>query len=348
MLLLLVSLLQAGDVPDRCWDGWWPAVQWSRNASPPSEDAVRGARRSWERIDYPALDTPWGRASVSVGQARKNDAPPTGLRLDLVFAASVESVEKGTVKQPGKGDVDASIVSSAGKLVAKPVSPPEMMGWAGGSLGLSGDLNTEFGWLPQGLDDCWIRVGAGKVTAWLLLPYGLGADPALPPKEIKGKGGSPSRPAEAAPGDVLLAWQRVRYDLGWMDDKGKVDPALPSGLEGEARSTWIRDRIHVTASVSNPFDGAVDLELYRERFEKWSMAKPRTTVAIGVPGSRVFFGSLDELRRDDALRRYDGFKMWRQGGDRRWGLLRVTLEETVFEVALPGSLFLYTHGRIPE
>jgi hypothetical protein len=134
-----------------------------------------------------------------------------------------------------------------------------------------------------------------------------------------------------------------------MDDQGKVEPAPPAALESEARSAWIRSRVHVTASVSNPFDGAVDLELYRERFEKWSLTKPRTTVAIGVPGSRVFFGSMHEIRRDEVLRRYDGFKMWRQpADDRRWGVLRVTLEESVFEVAMPGSLFFYTHGRIPE
>ena len=29
-------------------------------------------------------------------------------------------------------------------------------------------------------------------------------------------------------------------------------------------------------------------------------------------------------------------------------LLRATLEETSLEVAIPGSLFQYTHGRIPE
>jgi hypothetical protein len=151
------------------------------------------------------------------------------------------------------------------------------------------------------------------------------------------------------PNGIVLAWKRVRYNLGWVDPKGKVDHEPPAELDRERRNAWVRDRVHVTASLSNPFDGAVTLEMYRELFEPWPLSRPRTTVAIGVPGSRVFFGSVEGIRRDDVLRRYDSFKLWRQpADDRRWGLLRATLEETSLELAIPGSLFQYTHGRIPE
>jgi len=349
MLSLLLLFLQGAEAPDRTWDGWWPAAQWTRDAKPPTEEVLRKARRTWEWIDYPTLQTPWGTAGVSVRQARKVDEAPTGIRLDLHFTAAADALEKGTLKEPGKGEVEAEIVSTAGESLLRPVAAPHMLGWIGRSMAMSGSFIVEFPWLPQSVDDRWIRLKIPDRTVWLLLPYGLGDNPETPLKELSGPGGSPARPSELKPNGVVLAWTRVRYNLGWVDPKGKVDHEPPAEPDRERRNAWIRDRVHVTASLSNPFDGAVTLEMYRELFEPWPLSRPRTTVGIGVPGSRVFFGSVEGIRRDEVLRRYDSFKLWRQpADDRRWGLLRATLEETSLEVAIPGSLFQYTHGRIPE
>ncbi len=119
-------MLQAAEVPDRSWDGWWPSAQWTREAKPPTGEAIRRGRRTWERIDYPALETPWGNAGVGVQPARLNDDPPTGIRLDLLFTAPADAMEKGTLKEPKEGEVEAAIATSAGEFVARPVAAPRI------------------------------------------------------------------------------------------------------------------------------------------------------------------------------------------------------------------------------
>ncbi len=330
---------QDAEVPDLAWDGWWPKGQWTAKDAPPFARAVESAGREWERIEFPGVETPWGIAGVSASLLQINDDPPIGLRFDLVWGGRMD--EPGGMKAPAKGDVKAAIMAE-GKAIRTPKNPdPEIHGWTVLGRGMSGDMMIEFDWLPDDMRDYWVRVKMPDRTFWFLLPYGLGSNPSQPFKAGSLQSGPPSRPESAAKGDRIVPWSRVVYNLGWLDEKGRVHAAPPRDV-----GAWTKDKVHVTADLSNPFDGACSLELYQETTGKWRFSRPRTTVAVGIPGGRVLFSSCVSLARaEDQMRRRDEFRFWRQPSENRtWALLRVTVEETVLERAVPSSLFLNDHG----
>ena len=307
------------NAPDSAWEGWWPAGQWTTDDPPPSEAVVHRANRTWTSIEFHPLATPWGEADVEM---RKVESAP-GLHLWLSFTRP-ES-EAVWIRN---GEIEASVVRGPETLVAAPVNGPPT---STGGVGRMGYMTTlvaiQFPWWPDDLEDCWIRLKMKDRSCWILAPYGFGADDSAP---VSGKvlgSGKPELPLDHRPGDSLASWNRVAFSLG--------------GAFG------------ATAIFSNSNDAEAVLRLRRRISadrNAWALTRPRTTLAIGIPGSRVLTSRCVSVTRDESnAARVDRFQFDRQPGRARaWGLLRVTVEDEVFERAIPSSLFHYGHGAPSE
>ena len=332
--------------PDNIWGTWWPTAQWPKDARAPGPESVLAASREWERVVYPPLQTPWGQAdpSFSILEIKSPFPARRCLRFDLVFSGP-GALEEQALKDhltPEPGAIRAEIVSR-GKVV-RATANGEFLGWAGNSLGTSGDVIIEFDWLPDDLDDYWVRTRIDDRAVWFLLPYGLGCDPKEPILAVAGRSGPPALPEGRGERDEIVPWSHVEIDVGWLDASGRVATDMPEELHDIWK--WTGDKTHVSVVLSNPLDGACEVTLYRETHNSLSLTTPRTTAAVGIPGKRVLFSKLNSLQHHtDFLRRSDRFSFYRKSNETRtWGLLRVTVEEAAFDRAIPGSLFLYTHG----
>ena len=332
--------------PDNSWGAWWPTTQWPKDARAPGPEIVLAASREWERVVYPSVQTPWGQASPSFSTLEVKPPFPARrcLRFDLVFSGPGTTDERAWEDhaEPEPGAIRAEVISR-GKVVRVATNgEARIQGWAG-SRGTSGDLIIEFDWLPDDLDDYWVRARIGDRAVWFLLPYGFGGDPKKPIHAVAGRSGPPALPEGRGERDEIVLWSHVEIDLGWLDASGKVATDMPEELHDIWK--WTGDKMNVSVRLSNPFDAACRVTLYREN-GRWSLTTPRTTAAVGIPGKRVLFSMLDSLQRhSDLLRRSDTFSFYHRSDETRtWGLLRVTVEEAAFDRAIPGSLFLYTHG----
>ena len=333
---------------DNGWGAWWPTAQWPKDARAPDAEIVLAASREWERVVYPPVQTPWGQASPSLSTLEIKPPFPARrcLRFDLVFPGPGTTDERAwkDLREPEPGAIRAEVVSR-GKVVRVATNgEARIQAWAGGSRGTSGDMLIEFDWLPDDLDDYWVRTRIGDRAVWFLLPYGFGCDPEQPILAVAGRSGRPVLPEGRAERDEIVPWSHVEIDLGWLDASGKVATDMPEELPDIWK--WTGDKMNVSVLLSNPFDGTCRVTLYRETNTRLSLTTPRTTAAVGIPGKRVVFSRLDSMVRHERFRRSDTFSFYDRRSDetRTWGLLRVTVEEAAFDRAIPGSLFLYTHG----
>jgi hypothetical protein len=131
-------------------------------------------------------------------------------------------------------------------------------------------------------------------------------------------------------GDEILPWDYVEYDLG------------------EIQNQW-RAEVH----VSNPFDAAAEVILYRhdtaigKSMYLWDLHTPQTRIEIDDPLTRRLPSRAMEIRlHEDGLRRSDSFSFYRNPGsvNRGWGTAIMTVEDRSYSFTLPSSLFRYTHG----
>ncbi|MCB9894541.1 MAG: hypothetical protein H6839_08835 [Planctomycetes bacterium] len=312
--------------PVRNWGDWWPETQFGEDDSV-TTDQIRAGDRTFERVVYGAISTPWNGCLANFSHSEAGD----GLRFDLLWSrpgdfASKE--EKDAFKSPKQGDIRAAIVRGD-KVIAEPTNgEPAISAWAGGSLGMTGDMMIFFDWLPADFEDYWIRVDMLKERHWFLIPYGLGSNP----KENAGlelvERGGPEQPQAAQKADRLHLWNSVGYELGWVKEEG-----------------W-----HVSASVSNPFDTEIRIHVYEDG-ARWELSYPRTSAVYNWPAGYSRFCSWTSISRADSIdySRTDTFKFWRTPFDtRNWGLLRVTVEDHAFDKVVPSSLFNYTHNWLEK
>ncbi|MCA8910375.1 MAG: hypothetical protein KDB82_01620 [Planctomycetes bacterium] len=316
---------EASKAPVDTWGDWWPRGQFRENDTV-STDAVQKAPHNFEEIQYSSTKTPWGPCSVSLSQDKEDR-----LRFDLVWSGPgtmASDEERAKHKSPEKGDVQAAIIL-ADKVVRKPTNGEPVIGfWVGGGLGTSGDMMIFFDYLPADFEDYWVRIDMLKERHWFLIPYGLGSNPADSKSLKSTEQGQPQKPASATGNDTVHTWSSVTYDFGQIDDKGT----------------------RLSARIANPFDTEISLSIYDED-RRWSLTQPRTTAVYNWPGGYSRFSSWLSISRGDlgSMERHDRFQFWRTPFDTRaWGLLRIAVEETVLERAVPSSLFHYTHGCIQK
>jgi hypothetical protein len=305
------------------WGNWWPKGQFGKNDAV-TYDAIGNADATFELISFGGIRTPWGGPTALL--ARNAD----GVRLALNFFRKSADVFPDAEGEPlpKAGEIKASIYKGSDLLYHSQEENPTITSWAGGSLGMQGNLAMSFPHLPPDLNDYWIRVDMLKETHWFLIPYGLGCKVEEQPQISLIKGGAPTAPPLATEHDNVHTWRAVSYDLGRTKDK-----------------QW-----HVSASISNPFDTAITIRIYNED-RQFSLTHPRTSAVYNWPEGYPRFCSWTSVSRNDAsdMHRSDTFQFWRTPFQTRgMGLLRVTLEDEVFEKTVPSSLFNYTHGTIPK
>ena len=310
--------------PDVAWDGWWPKKQWVVDDRPPAEADVRAVGRAWKDIDCHSVETPWGEAHASMGKIEM--APGYAPRPGIVFWLSFSRPSNETVMFE-KGELEAYLVGGS-KEVLKPTNGDPV---CDGGIGRSGMITTsvgiEFAWFADDLADRCIQLKMKDRTAWILVPYGFGADDSKPAPAMAPVRDAPALPPGYRKGDQLVAWKEVRYELG---------------------GPW-----SIQIQISNSLDCRGRMTLHRgdsKDWNTWAVSRPRTTMAIGIPRGRVLVSTCRSVNRgDDNRRREDRFEFNRQPqDDRGWALLRVTVEEEVYERAIPSSLFLYGHGQTPK
>jgi hypothetical protein len=207
---------------------------------------------------------------------------------------------------------------------------PDLLGLRG--LGSVPMKDARFDWQGNTFDEAWVEVDLGDAGRyWLEVPYGFVRDPAapLPTSDARTTARLAPRMSTLGPRDHLVPFRHARYEVG------------------EIQNGW---RLAVIAS--NPFDAHVELELYREDVVigesayRWSLLEPRTDIEIvGHVGGLARSMQMESRLHEDGMRRSDHFTVFRrQDGRRGWGTIRATVGEDTYEVRVPSSLYLYTHG----
>lgn len=193
---------------------------------------------------------------------------------------------------------------------------------------------TYFAWGTNAFEEAWIEISIAAERYWLEIPYGLDRNPeAALPHSITG--GPPKffpMMNPLAEHDHVLRWKNVEYDLG------------------ETQNHW-----QLSLIQSNPIDAESEVVLYREDIVVgkstylWDLHTPRTSLSVlDNDGNRIGGFCTDIRLHDDGMRRSDTFHIGRNAADSRcWGRVDISVEGNTYKVAVPSSLYKYTHGHVP-
>jgi hypothetical protein len=182
------------------------------------------------------------------------------------------------------------------------------------------------------LEEAWIECRLPGQTYWVEVPYGFTRNPADALAPVRSLAGRPALAPAMMPmraGDEILPWDYVEYDLG------------------EIQNQW-RAEVH----VSNPFDAAAEVILYRhdtaigKSMYLWDLHTPQTRIEIDDPLTRRLhpgpwkFASMKTDCVEATLSAFIGIReATTVAGDRV-----LTVEDRSYSFTLPSSLFRYTHG----
>ena len=264
-----------------------------------------------------------------------NDAfgPHTSLASDLGHAQNglhlVLTARGPTTDVLAKAKVRVHVAASPPVAVAR--DPIQGIGnWRGGPR-RAWIATFTIPWQGAPLDEAFVEVDAGADRYWLEVPYGFVAGPATTATSTDPRTTPKRAPAMATLGarDRWVPFRDVAYDLG----------AIQNG--------W-----RLFARLSNPFDAHAELELYRDDIQigksmfLWKLGEPVTSATILEAGGATLASMPMQLRlHDDGLRRSDDFHFDRSGPcTRAVGTFRATIGDTTVLVAIPSSLYGYTHG----
>lgn len=307
-----------------CATAVWGALACIADAQPRRETPAQpgAATTTWRTIDFVDVVDAFGAHSVLEASLENRGAQ--GMRLGLVARGpTVDPLQAARVRLhlPDGTVVPAAADPLAGVTVGREQTPRR--NWTGGAM---------LPWQANRLDEAWIEVdlGAGG-RYWLEVPYGFVRNPATAPPANDSR----DRPrlaramATLADRDHLVPFRDVVYEVG----------AIQTG--------W-----RLTVRVSNPFDAHVELELYRDdggvgqSAFRWDLHDPRTRADIAMHTGGTLTSRATRARlHEDGLRRSDDFSFNRGPGARRgWGTVRATVGSQSYEVRVPSSLYLYTHG----
>jgi hypothetical protein len=186
-------------------------------------------------------------------------------------------------------------------------------------------------WKGAALDEAFVEVDIGGDRYWLEVPYGFVAGPATAATSTDPRTTPKRAPAMASLGarDRWVPFRDVAYDVG------------------PIQNGW-----RLLARLSNPFDAHAELELYRDDTQigksafLWKLDEPITSAVILEAGGAALASMPMELRlHEDGMRRSDDFHFDRSGPcTRAVGTFRATVGGTTVDVAIPSSLYGYTHG----
>jgi hypothetical protein len=290
-------------------------------APPPSWEKARTLSRTWERVSYNRVFTPWGMANA--GASPNSD----GLRFSLTWSGPGTDDPEGwkSFKQPDATHLRAALWCDGSDVALPKNGIPELMAWVGGSRGTSGTVSLAFDLPLDESKDYWVRMTMRDQTDWFLIPYGIAGRGI--PGPFQSRKQYPPKPVKPTPENRVHVWDEVTFDFGWLPGKCRV-----------------------TVAVSNEFDAAAVVTLYSDDPSvPWDLEHPRTRFSVALPDRYVVQSTPVGADRKDPFRRNDRFALWRNSGDKpAWGVLRVTVAETTFERLIPSSIFGYCQGRLAD
>ena len=259
--------------------------------------------------------------------------PHTSLVSDLGHVATgmrlVLTARGPTTDVLAAAKVRVHVAASAPVAIAR--DPIQGIGnWRGGPRTVWSTTFT-IPWSGAPLDEAFVEVDVGADRYWLEVPYGFAAGPATTAASTDPRTTPKRAPAMASLGahDRWVPFRDVAYDLG----------VIQNG--------W-----RLFARLSNPFDAHAELELYRDDIKigqsafLWKLGDPVTSAAIFEAAGATLASMPMQLRlHEDGMRRSDDFHFDRSGPcTRAVGTFRATVGETTVVVAIPSSLYGYTHG----
>lgn len=182
-------------------------------------------------------------------------------------------------------------------------------------------------WGTNALDDEWIEVSIGSERYWLEIPYGLGRNPEDPlPPSIPA--GSPKFVSAMHPGDHIVRWWEVQYNLG------------------QIQNGWF-----LRLNLLNTTEPRAEVRLYKDPDEAikspWTTNSPQTTV-------HVFDSKGKELNGRFVNTYIEGGRFWRtdtfrfdryENNTRSWGRIEISVDDKTCQTIIPSSLYKYSHGH---
>jgi hypothetical protein len=302
----------------------------SRDPLEPSKPLPAGPRHTWKSISYPSIATPWGIGGTAIPLVAVDD-PRGGLRLILSFLAPYDDKEREKMPMPREGeDLQILLHTPHGKVPPK-CDPSRLVAWFGGGGAMSGGTSFSFPWQANDLLEAWIELRLPDLSYWLTIPYGFTRDPRDPlgpPDPSLERPSAPPLGAEPGRRAKVVPWQAVSYDLGPIN----------------------KEKWRLSFTQSNPFHAATVLTLYKDNnlngLLSWGIDSPKT--AIRVEHGYAMAGILTSItREEDGFRRTDRFHLQdsHHEAGRFWGTLIISVDGKDYPVAMPSSLFKYTHGE---
>ena len=281
----------------------------------------------WKYIQYPFPSNSLSGPAFLIGSGEQYDQVSRGLRLDIMdivpgfrfFKTNAITARlyraNGEIVEPtaeGKNYLNAPVGVSSGFMSDLGEPAPQVL--------------TYFPWGTNALEEGWIEVVIGPERYWLEIPYGFDRNPAdpLPPA-------MPGGPPKFFPvmkslteHDHVVRWENVHYGLGrTLDD------------------------CELSLIQSNPFDAKSDVDLYSDHGAR-NVYSPHTEVRLQDAEGTEINGRCVNLHLDDNhLRRTDTFDLIGRGaGDLRcWGQIEIRVDDKIYRVMVPSSLYKYIHGH---
>jgi hypothetical protein len=295
---------------------------------PARAEDLKAMRHNWDHIAYPRLPalSDGSHAPRLVLQNRKD----AGLEFVLSYYVP-DPQEQNRKKLPSPEKITVRLHSPADKVTD--LEPDELSGVGfGDARGGTCDYLYRFPWKRNVLEEAWLEVRLPQQVYWVEVPYGFTCNPADPLTPVEARRGRPSFAAtmKRREKDLVVSWLHVHYDLG------------------RIQNGWA-----LAVNLSNPFDAEAEIVLYRDDSQigksmyLWELHTPRTAITIKQAGGGTLDSRGMSIRlHEDGLRRSDCFKFSRNpaGDERRWGTVKIKVDDKSYECVVPSSLFKYVHG----
>jgi hypothetical protein len=281
---------------------------------------------AWQSIEYPPL--PSATATGQPARVSLINRGARGLELNLCYFVRAADPKKEAPLPPP----DLFSVRVHNARVEPADLPVEMIGGIGGLGGDSYNYKGRMPWGSNTLEESWIEVRFENNTYWLEVPYGFTRNP-----------------ADAFPDETRTGLPKVARAMANLGEKDWCVAPLYVDYEiGKIQNGW-----RLTLKMSNPFDAAAEVELYRDDSKVgksmflWDLHTPRTGVVVRTPGDGKLESRAMAIRlHEDGMRRSDDFKFNRNPGSdaRNWGAVEIRVDDKSYRCTVPSSLFAYVHG----
>lgn len=281
----------------------------------------------WEYINYSRAGTPqfllssgeqWGQVSRGLRVDIMGITPGFGFFKTNAIVARMYRANGEIVEPTPEG----------GKLLNSPISTSWAAVDADGEF--APQVMTYFPWGTNALEEAWIEVIIGPERYWVEIPYGFDRNSADPPPAAVP--GGPPRVVAAMKSptehDHVVRWQQVQYDLGRIQNGWSMRLNLSNSTQAEAEVLLYKDP---DEAIKSP----------------WNTNSPQTAARIFDADGAELAGRYINTRIDDGrFWRTDTFHFDRDENNlRSWGRIAINVDDKVYQVSAPSSLYKYDHGH---